>query len=688
MIDADYESFLHLVAGHIGASIANAGAYEEERKRAGALAETDRAKTAFFSNVSHEFCTPLTLMLVRSKTRWRDLRRPCWSGATILLLSTATACACCGSSITLLDFSRIEASRIQASYEPVDLPALTAELASVFRSAIERAGLSLTVDCPSLQEPVWADRDMWEKIVLNLLSNALKFTFEGEISVRLRQVSERAVLQVQDTGTGIPRHEIPRLFDRFHRVEGSRGRTHEGTGIGLALVQELAKLHGGTVCVDSVLGEGSTFTVAVPLGMAHLPADRLCAARTLATTATGAQPYLEEALRWLPGAVPEEVEHDILPEQPAAAELEGKRATVLVADDNADMRDYIQRLLVSRCSIRGVPDGAAALAALRKQRPDLLLSDVMMPQLDGFGLVRAVRNDPALADLPIILLSARAGEAASIEGLEAGADDYLIKPFSAELLARVRANLETAKLRQESNRRLEREVEERTRALEAEMAERQKIEAMLQQAQRLEAVGQLAGGVAHDFNNLLTVILENVDLLRTMLRGLDDARRLITGVERAALRGAQLASQLLAFARRQQLQPVTLSVQRAILNVGELVRRAVGEAITVETSADPGLWPSRLDPARFESAILNLAVSARDAMPKGGRLVIESHKLTVTAAEATRLDLAPGAYVRVNVMDSGAGMAPEVLRRAFEPFFTTKDVGKGTGLGLPQIYGL
>jgi len=241
----------------------------------------------------------------------------------------------------------------------------------------------------------------------------------------------------------------------------------------------------------------------------------------------------------LPGAVPEEVEHDILPEQPAAAELEGERATVLVADDNADMRDYIQRLLVSRYSIRGVPDGAAALAALRKQRPDLLLSDVMMPQLDGFGLVRAVRNDPALADLPIILLSARAGEAASIEGLEAGADDYLIKPFSArELLARVRANLETAKLRQESNRRLEREVEERTRALEAEMPERQKIEAMLQQAQRLEAVGQLAGGVAHDFNNLLTVILGNVDLLRTMLRGLDDARRLITGVERAALRGA------------------------------------------------------------------------------------------------------------------------------------------------------
>ncbi|MBV8506628.1 MAG: PAS domain-containing protein, partial [Alphaproteobacteria bacterium] len=239
----------------------------------------------------------------------------------------------------------------------------------------------------------------------------------------------------------------------------------------------------------------------------------------------------------------------------------------------------------------------------------------------------------------------------------------------------------------ELNERLEERVEERTQAAAAEMAERQKVEAMLQQAQRLEAIGQLTGGVAHDFNNLLTVILANVDLLQTRLRSADDAWRLMAAVERAALRGAQLTSQLLAFSRRQQLQPVTLSVQRSILNVGDLVRRAVGEAVTVQISADAELWPSRLDPARFESAILNLAVNARDAMPEGGRLVIDSRNVTVAEAEAIGLDLSPGDYIRVDVTDSGAGMAPDVQRRAFEPFFTTKDVGKGTGLGLAQIYG-
>jgi Histidine kinase-, DNA gyrase B-, and HSP90-like ATPase len=246
----------------------------------------------------------------------------------------------------------------------------------VFHSAIERAGLRLTLDCPPLTQRVWVDRDMWEKIVLNVLSNAFKFTFEGGITVRLRQEGESAILEVDDTGSGIPEHEIPRLFDRFHRVEGARGRTHEGTGIGLALVQELAELHGGTVRATSVLGEGSIFTVTVPLRTAHLPPDRLQAARTLPTTALGAQPYLEEALRGLPGAAPAEIERDAPAEVSVASESEGERATVLLADDNADMRGYVRRLLAPRYEVRTAADGAAALAALREQRPDLLLSDV------------------------------------------------------------------------------------------------------------------------------------------------------------------------------------------------------------------------------------------------------------------------------------------------------------------------
>ncbi|MGH7056080.1 MAG: sensor histidine kinase, partial [Stellaceae bacterium] len=255
-LDDLYRGFFELMASQIATAIANARAYEEERKQAEALAEIDRAKTTFFSNVSHEFRTPLTLMLGPLEdalalpaeglpTRRDDLDLVHRNGLRLLRLVN-----------TLLDFSRIEAGRVEASYEPLDLAAATADLASVFRAATDRAGLVLTVECPPLGEPVWVDRNMWEKIVLNLLSNAFKFTFRGGIAVRLRRDGECAMLSVADTGTGIPAHEIPRLFERFHRVAGAEGRTHEGTGIGLALIQELARLHGGAVQVESTPGRG------------------------------------------------------------------------------------------------------------------------------------------------------------------------------------------------------------------------------------------------------------------------------------------------------------------------------------------------------------------------------------------------------------------------------------------------
>lgn len=460
-LDDLYRSFFELMATQIAASIANARAHEEERKRAEALAEIDRAKTAFFSNVSHEFRTPLTLMLGPLEEmlgapseilpqRRDDLVLMHRSGLRLLRLVN-----------TLLDFSRIEAGRLQASYEPVDLAAMTADLASEFRAAFEKAGLRLTVDCPQLSQRVWVDREMWEKIVLNLVSNAFKFTLEGGVTVRVHEQDGNAELTVEDSGTGIPADELPQIFDRFHRVERARGRAHEGTGIGLALVQELAKLHGGAVRVDSTSGAGSTFTVTVPLGSGHLPAERLCAKRTAVSTALGAQPYVEEAMRWLPGGDAQEtgLERELLPELPLPADgmeaESSQKALVLLADDNADMRDYLRRLLQQHYDVRAVPDGREALKAIRQHRPDLVLSDVMMPGLGGFGLLHELRADPALADIPVVLLSARADEGASIAGLEDGADDYLVKPFSArQLMARVAANVKMAKLRRGLERRI------------------------------------------------------------------------------------------------------------------------------------------------------------------------------------------------------------------------------------------
>ena len=480
LFDDRYQGFIDLVAAQISASIANAQAYEEERKRSEALAELDQAKTAFFSNVSHEFRTPLTLMLspleelsntlddrLQSDER-EQLQLVQRNGLRLQKLVN-----------TLLDFSRIEAGRVQASYEPTDLATYTAELASVFRSLIERAGMSLVIDCAALPEPVYIDREMWEKIVLNLISNAFKFTFVGGITVRLQPVGDSVELSVTDTGVGIPEAELPRLFERFHRVTETQSRTYEGSGIGLALVQELVKLHGGTLRVTSQLEQGTTFTIALPFGTTHLPGDRINSTRTLASTAMGAMPYVEEALRWLPEddfrlpildfRLEDSAEPSPAANQPDQSKIQNLKSKILLVDDNTDMRDYVRRLLTHQgYQVETATDGMAALAMVQQQVPDLVLTDVMMPQLNGFGLLRELRSDPMTQDVPIVLLSARAGEEARIEGLAAGADDYLTKPFSArELLARVEATLKLAQLRQEAMQ------QEQALRLEAETAQQQ-----------------------------------------------------------------------------------------------------------------------------------------------------------------------------------------------------------------------
>src|SRR4051812_13968000 len=466
-LDADYRGFVELLADQIGTALSGARAYQEERERAERLQALDRAKTEFFTNVSHEFRTPLTLLLGPAEDALADPAHPLddvrrervqivqRNGERLLKLVNS-----------LLDFSRLEDGDVQARYEPVDLAAYTTELARTFTVAVERAGLTLTVDAPPLPGPVHVDREMWAKIVLNLLSNALKFTFDGEITLRLRELGGMALLAVEDTGVGIAEDQLSRLFTRFTRVPGTASRSYEGSGIGLALVADLAAAHGGSVGVTSETDKGSTFTVAVPLGRDHLPADQVVepAPPTPSGAERQARGFLAEALRWVGAPGPASGDAGL-------AVPDTEHATILVVDDNADMRDYISGLLADRYEVLTAADGRVGLELAHEHAPDLVLSDVMMPRLDGFGLLAALRADPLTARTPVVLLSARAGEEATIEGLEAGADDYLIKPFSArELLARVQANLELERVRRS------RQEIERSRAL-------------LDQAQRLARVG-------------------------------------------------------------------------------------------------------------------------------------------------------------------------------------------------------
>ncbi len=977
LFDDSYRHFIESLARQVEAAITSVRALEEERRRGAALLQIDRAKTTFFANISHEFRTPLTLMLgpLEDALAGQD-------PAVLLERETAELIHRNGLRLqrlvnNLLDFSRIEAGRVEAHSAPVDLAVLTADIASGFRSMIERAGLDYIVDCPALPGLVAVDPEMWEKITLNLLSNAYKFTHAGRIALRLEAVAQGARLSVADTGIGVPEAELPRLFERFHRVEGAKGRSVEGSGIGLALVQELVRLQGGHIEASSRLGEGTIFTVTMPFC-----ADGSVVPQTVVPAHRGS--YLAEAARWEGAAGP------VAP-QPR----ETHAGRILVADDNADLRHYLLRLLTAQgYDVELVPNGEAALAAAQGRNFDLVISDVMMPGLDGVGLLRALRTDAALRGLPVILLSAQAAEEALESGLRAGADDYLTKPFSGrDLLARVASTLKLAALRRETAERLREEAHtlellnkigiavaaeldtaqaiqlvtdaareltgaaygaffyndadekgelyqlytlsgapraaferfpmprstalfrptfngERVvrsddiladplygknapylgmpeghlpvrsylaapvrsrngtvlgtlffghpepgifgdraerilvgiaaqaaiaidnsrlyQAAQAEVAERKKAEAALRElnetlesrvaeaaaeldrlwelsedllvladcggtllrvspswqeqlghrretllgqnmaalfhpdeaqelqallaethaaqvpahfqarmrthgeewrwidwtfspdpdhgrlhgvgrdvtedkeraaalaqaeaalhaSQKMDAIGKLTGGVAHDFNNLLQVIGGNLQLLAKDVSGKERAETRLHNALAGVSRGAKLASQLLSFGRRQPLTPKVVNLGRFVRGLDDMLRRALGDGIEIETIVSGGLWNSFVDPFQVENALLNLAINARDAMEGHGRLTIEAGNAVLDDDyQLLHRDVTPGQYIMVAVTDTGSGMTPELIERVFEPFFTTKPEGQGTGLGLSMVYG-
>jgi PAS domain S-box-containing protein len=448
-LDQEYLSFYDLLVNTYNTAVSSVYAYVQEQNRAEALAAIDRSKTAFFSNVSHEFRTPLTLMLgplddILNKENLPDEIKDPLDAVhrnAVRLLKLVN---------NLLDYSRVEAGRAQAAYQQLDLAELTTDLASSFRSIIEKAGMTLRVNCQEINSQVYADRQMWEKIVLNLLSNAFKYTLEGSIGVSLKQEGNFAVLNLEDTGVGIPEKELPHMFERFHRIENSAGRTHEGTGIGLSLVHELVQLHGGTISVQSVEGEGSTFTVKIPLGKAHLPQEQvLHKAKDVDSTAlTGA--FIKEAYNLLQDQLSHpDVQSTKTAESLATQDItQSKDTRILIVDDNADMRDYLCRLLDPYFTVILAINGQDALIKIESSAPDLVLSDIMMPVMDGTTMLKHIRANTLTTRLPVIFLSARAGEEARIFGLEAGADDYLVKPFSAaELLTKVRAQIKISTAR-------------------------------------------------------------------------------------------------------------------------------------------------------------------------------------------------------------------------------------------------
>jgi signal transduction histidine kinase len=632
---------------------------EDDRNRA------QEAMRAFFSNVSHEFRTPLTLLLSSIQEALSDLDHPLSSAQrSHLQLASRNGMRLLKLVNTLLDVSRIQADHVQAVYEPTDLAALTAELASSFESVATQAGLRLVIDCPPLPLPVYVDRPMWEKIVLNLLSNAFKFTFAGEITVRLGLAgnplpsgkAEQVELIVQDTGIGIAAAELPHLFERFYQVKGAKGRSFEGSGIGLSLVQELVKLHGGTIDVSSTEGEGSCFTVSMPTGFAHLPAEQLGPPQTPPPMTTGVGAYVGEALGWLPEpdredqAVSSNIEGQGAAVQPAIFNFQSpsfKPARVLLVDDSADMRSYLKRLLSQRWQVETAANGAIALRSIQQNPPDLVLTDVMMPEMDGLQLLQTLRASPQTSSIPIILLSARAGEEATLTGLETGADDYLIKPFSArELMARVETHLQLAWLRQERS------------------ANRFKTEFLMT--------------VTHELQSPLSLILGWARLLQARSFDAEMTAQALATIEHSATVEAKLIKDLLdvsgLISGRVQLKSQLVDWVSLVQSVVNTFRTAAEakQIQLVETVLNVPPQDVVTDGDRLKQLIANLLENAIKFTPEGGQVAVRFECV--------------GAEVQITVADTGIGIRPDFLPYVFDRFTQAEVPSRhspgGVGIGL------
>ncbi len=649
-LDEEYRTFFDLVAGQVSTAYQNAVGVESERKRAEMLAEINAAKTTFFSNISHEFRTPLTLMLGPLEEL---LRQPddAFSGQERQNIEIAhrNAMRLLKLVNSLLDFNRIESGQSPLHFERTDLSAFTNELAATFRSIIEQAGLQYHVTCLTFDQPVYVDKEMWEKIVLNLLSNAFKYTLHGSVSLRLGPQGMNAVLTVEDTGVGIPEKALPHMFERFHRVKNTAGRSYEGSGIGLSLVSELVHLHDGAIKVESEEGKGSAFTISIPLGSQHLPAEKILD-YPAGFRADLSKVFISEVSTLVNRPGNNKGQTEEAPPQEGAA-----RAHILVVDDNADMLAYISRLLGEHYRVSTATNGKEALDSFTAHPPELVVSDIMMPVMDGTRLLAAIKGNPATRSIPVILLSARAGEESRIEGYDIGADDYLVKPFSAkELLARIRAQFKARKFIEENEQRLETLVEERTRDL-------------VETNRQLESFNYIA---SHDLQEPLRKIQTFTELMERNLQDEERAAGYLGKIKASAQRMSELIRSVLTYSKLSSSEVLFTSTDLNIV----LENIKVDFEVLIQEKR-----------AKIESDMLPIIMAIPLQMNQLFANLI-SNALKFSREDPViriRSEIA-GDKVKLTFSDNGIGFEPQYGEKIFQLFqrLHGKHEYTGTGVGL------
>ncbi len=671
------------------------------------LAELDRAKSRFSANVHHELRTPLTLILAPlDALRGREFGELSRDVRHVLDTMHANGRRLYKMINNLLDLSKLESDQLEVVRRPTHVGRLISELVTAAQPLAERKGVTLEIagfdDAPELN----VDPEAIEKVFVNLVGNSLKFTEPGDrVRVEAERIDDGLEIRVVDTGIGIPHEKVDSIFDRFAQVDGSVTRRHEGTGIGLAIAREMVELHGGRIVAESAgLGEGTTVRVWLPpgqcdanaedevlqtdsgsvLGLSHsieaVEADLMLEADEAAAHGDGADPRLDDVER----TVERYEDAEMVAARGGVKGPSGEVAEVLIAEDNPDMRALLATLVGRHYRVRAARNGREALEMAREQAPDLVLSDVMMPEMSGTELCQAIKSDPSLENLPVVLVTSKAEDEMKIEGLELGADDYVTKPFHPrELLARIHSLVRVSTL--------QRALEGRNDQLERTLSELKEAQVQLVKSERLAAVGELAAGIAHEVNNPVNFALNAARAMQLSVEELDDLAesdgetakelaeaqevaetiRELSGIVSEGLnRTSVLVADLRDFASGNQGKArSTVSLERGVQSTLHLLGRAASDAgVALVPEIQEGVAFVEGDAGALNQVMLNLVKNAIQAVGEGGHI-----EVALSGDDET---------VRFTVRDDGPGIDEETSLRLFEPFFTTKAPGEGTGLGL------
>jgi signal transduction histidine kinase len=634
------------------------------------LKELDNAKMRFFSNVSHELRTPLTLILGPLEVMLQGKQNP--DLRPLLEAMEANARRLLRHVNALLDFAKIDAGKLECNYEYDNLGKILQGLTVAAGPHLLNRKISLAMEgLDSIPETI-LDADKVETMAANLLSNAIKFTPDGgRITIKAGEEREIIWFEVEDTGIGIPKDKLDTIFERFHQVDDALNRNREGTGLGLAMVKQLARIHIGKVTVRSRLGQGTTFRIELPKRpdskslerrrvIGRRQEDQISYARTVALiSAAGEQKSGSQTETLLADVSGSRFGDDQNTTDRIRNSASPDAQKVLVVDDNPDLRTFIAGNLADDYRVEMARDGVEGLELARRWTPDLIVSDIMMPRMDGYEFTRRIRQDPSLSQIPVILATSKSGGEAVAEGLEVGANDYLAKPFEIrELKARVAAQL-------------------RTRRLERNLGERES---------RLAAIGQMTSAIVHDLKNPLSAIIGFAEIARQDIvtgKGAEMVTQDLEPVISEANRLSRMIAEVLDFARGSSsdlnLVPTELAgYLEAVCPPLKQKLTAMGIELILHHESGVNLLVN-IDNDRMLRVIENLIRNAQEAIWSGGQDPRDKHiRITTRCDERS---------VSVRIADDGPGISPEMIPSLFDAFTTGKK-RSGTGLGLATVRNL